>query len=119
MDQSSLNKDVELNVNNKKAPAGLKFAVIFMGVLLVVGFIVVFVTIGYRVANPETNNTNDNILLNNKINIKQDSLIVDINNEGKKTLITIRNVDQSYDLITLDTTRGTILNTFTFYIDGN
>ena len=119
MDQISVDKDIELDANNRKAPAGLKFAVIFMGVLLVIGFIVVFITIGYRVANPEADNNNDNILLNNKIMVKPDSLIVDINNEGKKTLITIRNVDQSYDLITLDTARGTILNTFTFYVDGN
>jgi len=90
-----------------------------MGVLLIIGFIVVFVTIGYRVANPVTDHNDDNILLNNKINVKSDSLIVDINNEGKKTLVTIRNTDQSYDLITLDTDKGIIVNTFTFYVDGN
>ncbi|MDC3272297.1 hypothetical protein OAU72_02190 [Hyphomicrobiales bacterium] len=119
MDQISVDKDIELDANNRKAPAGLKFAVIFMGVLLVIGFIVVFITIGYRVANPEADNNNDNILLNNKIMVKPDSLIVDINNEGKKTLITIRNKDESYDLITLDTSKGIILNTFTFYVDSN
>ena len=34
-------------------PRALKFAVIAMGVILIVGFAAVFITIGYRVANPE------------------------------------------------------------------
>jgi hypothetical protein len=98
------------------APQGLKFVVILMGVILIVGFLVVFITIGYRIANPPNTSSDDikNGLssFTTDITVGPKVIIEDLAFSGKRAVLTLREDDNSSELIVLDTERGRILGRF-------
>ncbi len=87
-----------------------------MGVILIVGFLVVFITIGYRIANPPNTSSDDikNGLssFTTDITVGPKVIIEDLAFSGKRAVLTLREDDNSSELIVLDTERGRILGRF-------
>jgi hypothetical protein len=98
------------------APRALKVAVIVMGVTLIVGFIAVFTTIGYRVANPRAPGASDaggNGAFAVDVPIPAGSAVADLQFTGDRALILLEGPGASQSLVVLDTARGRAIGRFT------
>ena len=96
-------------------PRGLKAAVTIMGILLVVGFFVVFVTIIYRVVSPgdgEKASTPRGLYGEVDVTMPKDAQIVSTDLQGDRALIRIREVDGAETLMVFDVRRGHELGRF-------
>ncbi len=97
------------------APRALKIAVIVMGVVLIIGFIAVFITIGYRVANPRTATPSDNggaSAYDTSVAIPRGGEISQLEMAEDRALVTISNAEDVQTLIVLDTVNGRIVGRF-------
>ena len=94
-------EEIENTEQNIKSTRILKLAILIMTLLLIIGFCVVFLTIGYRLSNDSTNN-NPIIPLNNKITIEADQEVKFINDGGKNILITLIDSNGNYTILNID-----------------
>ena len=89
---------------------------IVMGVILIVGFITVFVTIGYRIANPRApapTQSGTEQIYNTSISIPRGGEISDLKAGDERALVTITGLNGVQTLIVLDTAEGKIIGRFT------
>lgn len=93
--------DTNTTEKDIKSTKILKLAVLIMTLLLFIGFSVVFYTIGYRLANNDTQETNIPII-HNKLTITSDQEILFINDAGKNIVITLIDDKNNYQIISVD-----------------
>lgn len=94
-------EEIENTEQNIKSTRILKLAILIMTLLLIIGFCIVFLTIGYRLSNESTNN-NPITPLNNKIIIEADQEIQFINDGGKNILITLVDSNGNYTILNIN-----------------
>ena len=98
------------------APRGLKIAVIVMGVVLIVGFITVFVTIGYRIANPRVAApaaSGAEAIYDTSLSIPRGGEISQLQAAEDRALLTVTGANGVQTLIVLDTAKGRVIGRFT------
>lgn len=96
------------------APRGLKIAVVVMGVILIVGFLAVFITIAYRVANPRAPVPGEGPAgYDLPVALSAGAEISGIEFTGERALLTVTGPDGAQSLIVLDTERGRTIGRFT------
>lgn len=91
--------------NSKKYIKTLKFIVIFMGILIILGVITVISTIIYRMSNDEFVSGPNLAEYNIKLNIPSDSVIKSITSD-KYALTVFYEIGQDYYLKTIDIDSG-------------
>jgi len=105
--------EIENVDQNIKSTRILKIAIFIMTLLLIVGFCVVFITIGHRLSDSTTNN--EEILpLNNKIAIDASQDIISVTSDGKSLIITTTDVTGSYVIYNIDKKSNKIVSTIRF-----
>ena len=82
-----------------------------MGVTLIVGFIAVFTTIGYRVANPRAPGAGGPFAVD--VAIPPGSTVAELRFTGDRALIMLEGPGASHSLVVLDTARGRAIGRFT------
>ena len=91
--------------NSKNYTRTLKFIVIFMGILIILGVITVISTIIYRMSNNEFVSSSNLAEYNIKLNIPNDSVIKSITSD-KHVLTVYYEIGQDYYLKTIDINSG-------------
>ncbi|MDG2187712.1 MAG: hypothetical protein P8K09_05570 [Hyphomicrobiales bacterium] len=103
-------EEIENTEQNIKSTRVLKLAILIMTLLLIIGFCIVFLTIGFRLSNGSTNQ--DPIIpLNNKITIEANQEILFINDGGKNILITLSDEKGNYTILNIDKRTNNIKST--------
>lgn len=90
-------------------PKGLKAAVTIMGILLVVGFFVVFITIIYRVVSPgdpEVAAVRKGIFGAVEVGLDRGAEILSSTVDGDRAVVQVKDTDGSQSLIVFDIRRG-------------
>ena len=90
-------------------PKGLKAAVLIMGILLVVGFFVVFITIIYRVVSPgdpDVSTARKGIFGSVEVGLTKGAEILSSTVDGDRAVVQVREADGSQMLIVMDIRRG-------------
>jgi hypothetical protein len=93
----------------------LKIAVVVMGVILVVGFIAVFITIAYRVANPRViapGEAGHEKGFEHRVALPGGAEVSGLEFTGDRVLVTVTAADGAKSLIVLDATRGRTIGRF-------
>ncbi|MBU92425.1 MAG: hypothetical protein CML88_02715 [Rhodobiaceae bacterium] len=105
--------DIENIDQNIKSTRVLKIAIFIMTLLLIIGFCVVFITIGHRLSN-DTLNNEEVAPLNNKIAIESSQDIISVTSDGKSLIITTTDVTGSYIIYNIDKKTNKIISTIKF-----
>ena len=87
-----------------------------MGVVLIIGFIAVFITIGYRVANPRTASVGERAggsVYETRVRIPPGGEISHLQFTGDRALVTLSDRQGAQTLVVLNTANGRILGRFT------
>ena len=106
-------EEIENTVQNIKSTRVLKIAIFIMTLLLIVGFCVVFITIGHRLSNNTLNNE-ETPILNNKIAIESSQDIISVTSDGKSLIITTTDMTGSYVIYNIDKKTNKIISTIRF-----
>ena len=93
--------DIENIDQNIKSTRVLKIAIFIMTLLLIIGFCVVFITIGHRLSN-DTLNNEEVAPLNNKIAIESSQDIISVTSDGKSLIITTTDKNGGYVIYNVD-----------------
>ena len=88
--------------------SGLKFLVIFMGILIIVGTSILFTLILLKTQNTLTESHNDGLPITTQIKIEEGSQIVDMSSDQKYLLLKIRK-KEDYKIIIMDIFSGKII----------
>tara|TARA_B100000900_G_C20515242_1_gene689784 strand:+ start:617 stop:946 length:330 start_codon:yes stop_codon:yes gene_type:complete len=105
--------EIENVDQNIKSTRVLKIAIFIMTLLLIIGFCVVFITIGHRLSN-NTPNTEEVLPLNSKIVIEASQEIISVTSDGKSLIITITDETGSYLIYNIDKKSNRIISTIKF-----
>ena len=93
--------EIENIDQNIKSTRVLKIAVFIMTLLLILGFCVVFITIGHRLSNNKIDDE-EVIPLNNKIAIEASQDIISVSSDGKSLIITTTDKNGGYVIYNVD-----------------
>ena len=106
-------EEIENIDQNIKSTRVLKIAILIMTLLLIIGFCVVFITIGHRLSNNTLNNEEVS-LLDNKIAIEPSQDVISVTSDGKSLIITTTDVTGSYVIYNIDKKSNKIISTIRF-----
>ena len=106
-------EEIENIDQNIKSTRVLKIAIFIMTLLLIVGFCVVFITIGHRLSNNTLNNEEVH-QLDNKIAIEPSQDVISVTSDGKSLIITTTDVSGSYIIYNIDKKTNKIISTLRF-----
>jgi len=106
-------EEIENTDQNIKSTRVLKIAIIIMTLLLIIGFCVVFITIGHRLSNNTLNNE-EVYPLDNKIAIEPSQDVISVTSDGKSLIITTTDVSGSYIIYCIDKKTNKIISTIRF-----
>ena len=106
-------EEIENIDQNIKSTRVLKIAIFIMTLLLIIGFCVVFITIGHRLSNNTLNNEEVS-LLDNKIAIEPSQDVISVTSDGKSLIITTTDVTGSYVIYNIDKKSNKIISTIRF-----
>jgi len=93
----------------------LKIAVVVMGIILVVGFVTVFITIAYRVANPRViapGEAGHEKGFEHRVAIPRGAGVSELDFTGDRVLMTVTGADGARTLIVLDAAHGRTIGRF-------
>ena len=115
MDQSATAAGHNEDAAPPPAPRALKVAVIVMGVILIVGFIAVFTTIAYRIANPRAAAPagEAGAGFETAVAIPPGAEVTGMEIADGLALVTLRAADGSTVVVVLDPAKGRTLGRFT------
>lgn len=103
-------KNIDQNIKSTRV---LKIAIFIMTLLLIVGFCVVFITIGHRLSNNTLNNEEVH-QLDNKIAIEPSQDVISVTSDGKSLIVTTTDVSGSYIIYNIDKKTNKIISTMRF-----
>ncbi|MEC8315842.1 MAG: DUF6476 family protein [Pseudomonadota bacterium] len=106
-------EEIENTDQNIKSTRVLKIAIFIMTLLLIIGFCVVFITIGHRLSNNTLNNEEFHPLYN-KIAIEQSQDVISVTSDGKSLIITTTDISGSYIIYNIDKKTNKIISTIRF-----
>ena len=106
-------EEIENTDQNIKSTRVLKIAIFIMTLLLIVGFCVVFITIGHRLSNNTLNNEEVH-QLDNKIAIEPSQDVISVTSDGKSLIVTTTDVSGSYIIYNIDKKTNKIISTMRF-----
>ena len=106
-------EEIENTDQNIKSTRVLKIAIIIMTLLLIIGFCVVFITIGHRLSNNTLNNEEFHPL-DNKIAIEPSQDVISVTSDGKSLIITTTDISGSYIIYNIDKKTNKIISTIRF-----
>ena len=106
-------EEIENTDQNIKSTRVLKIAIFIMTLLLIIGFCVVFITIGHRLSNNTLNNEEFRPL-DNKIAIEPSQDIISVTSDGKSLIITTTDISGSYIIYNIDKKTNKIISTIRF-----
>ena len=103
-------KNIDQNIKSTRV---LKIAIFIMTLLLIVGFCVVFITIGHRLSNNTLNNEEVH-QLDNKIAIEPSQDVISVTSDVKSLIVTTTDVSGSYIIYNIDKKTNKIISTIRF-----
>ena len=103
-------ENIDQNIKSTKV---LKIAIFIMTLLLIIGFCVVFITIGHRLSN-NTSNNEEVHQLDNKIAVDPSQDVISVTSDGKSLIITTTDVSGSYIIYNIDKKTNKIISTIRF-----
>ena len=103
-------KNIDQNIKSTRV---LKIAIFIMTLLLIVGFCIVFITIGHRLSNNTLNNEEVH-QLDNKIAIEPSQDVISVTSDGKSLIVTTTDVSGSYIIYNIDKKTNKIISTIRF-----
>ena len=103
-------ENIDQNIKSTKV---LKIAIFIMTLLLIIGFCVVFITIGHRLSN-NTSNNEEVHQLDNKIAVDPSQDVISVTSDGKSLIITTTDVSGSYIIYNIDKRTNKIISTIRF-----
>ena len=106
-------EEIENTDQNIKSTRVLKIAIFIMTFLLIIGFCVVFITIGHRLSNNTLNNEEFHPL-DNKIAIEPSQDVISVTSDGKSLIITTTDISGSYIIYNIDKKTNKIISTIRF-----
>lgn len=106
-------EEIENTDQNIKSTRVLKIAIFIMTLLLIIGFCVVFITIGHRLSNNTLNNEEFHPL-DNKIAIEPSQDVISVTSDGKSLIITTTDISGSYVIYNIDKKTNKIISTIRF-----
>tara|TARA_B100000212_G_scaffold321585_1_gene280273 strand:+ start:2504 stop:2833 length:330 start_codon:yes stop_codon:yes gene_type:complete len=106
-------EEIENTDQNIKSTRVLKIAILIMTLLLIIGFCVVFITIGHRLSNNTLNNEEFHPL-DNKIAIEPSQDVISVTSDGKSLIITTTDISGSYIIYNIDKKTNKIISTIRF-----
>lgn len=106
-------EEIENTDQNIKSTRVLKIAIFIMTLLLIIGFCVVFITIGHRLSNNTLNNEEFQPL-DNKIAIEPSQDVISVTSDGKSLIITTTDISGSYVIYNIDKKTNKIISTIRF-----
>ena len=106
-------EEIENTDQNIKSTRVLKIAILIMTLLLIIGFCVVFITIGHRLSNNTLNNEEFHPL-DNRIAIEPSQDVISVTSDGKSLIITTTDISGSYIIYNIDKKTNKIISTIRF-----
>ncbi len=106
-------EEIENTDQNIKSTRVLKIAIFIMTLLLIIGFCVVFITIGHRLSNNTLNNEEFHPL-DNKIAIEPSQDVISVTSDGKSLIITTTDISGSYIIYNIDKKTNKIISMIRF-----
>ena len=106
-------EEIENTDQNIKSTRVLKIAIFIMTLLLIIGFCVVFITIGHLLSNNTLNNEEVHPL-DNKIAIEPSQDVISVTSDGKSLIITTTDISESYIIYNIDKKTNKIISTIRF-----
>ena len=88
--------------------SGLKFLVIFMGIVIIVGTSILLTLILLKTQNTLTESDNNQLPIITEIKIKEGSQIIDMSSDQKYLLLKIKN-KEDYKIIVMEIFSGKII----------
>ena len=88
--------------------SGLKFLVIFMGIVIIVGTSILLTLILLKTQNTLTESHNDELPITTQIKIEEGSQIIDMSSDQKYLLLKVKN-KEDYKIIIMEIFSGKII----------